>query len=469
MSATQDTNMQQSSELTSDADAAMGCNRSVVDIGIVGVGAAGMMAAIFAGREAAMLGKPVKIAALDGASKLGAKILVAGGGRCNVTHDVVTQEDYAGSSMNAIRNVLRSFSVDETIAFFADLGVQLKREDTGKLFPVTDKARTVLDALLREMKRVNVDTMTGCRVSGIQRVSGDGKSDQEGFEIQYTIGQAVHQLHARQLILATGGKALPRTGSDGLGYHFARDLGHHVTDTTPALVPLVLEKNHWLTSLSGLAFDVEIQLLQANGKRLHHQAGPMLCTHFGISGPAPMDISRHWLAARAHDPNIRLVVNFTKGFNASDTYLSSDQCHQWLQQAFEQNAKRKLIDLFTNTPLPKRFIETLIRHASTCEPHTLAGQINKQQRQKLVHALTQLPLPVIKDRGYTFAEVTAGGVPLDEVVLKTMASRKSEGLYLCGEILNVDGRIGGYNFQWAWCTGRLAGLAATRALNDHGD
>ncbi|MEZ6192857.1 MAG: aminoacetone oxidase family FAD-binding enzyme [Phycisphaerales bacterium] len=332
-------------------------------------------------------------------------------------------------------------SVDATVDFFRELGVTLKREDTGKLFPTTDKAATVLDALLGAVEDAGATILTDHRVESVRR-------EADHFVVTTSQGD----LHARKLILATGGKSLPKTGSDGHGYELAKSLGHTVTKTTPALVPLVLTKGHWLTALSGLTLDVELSVTSGTGKILHRQPGSMLLTHFGLSGPAPMDISRHWIAAHDSDPGTQLRVNLLPGMN-------DQQADEALVRLTEKHGKTTIADILSDK-LPKRLAESLLTHGAQIAPGTPLAQLSKPQRRAVVSALTAMPLPVERDRGYLFAEVTAGGVPLSELDLATMASRPCPGLYLCGEILDVDGRIGGYNFQWAWCTGRLAGMSS---------
>ncbi len=405
------------------------------DLAIVGVGAAGMFAAIHAGQHAP---PGMRIVALDGAKTLGAKILVAGGGRCNVTHDVVTPDDYAGGSRNAVAKVLRTFSVQQTIDWFQQQGVKLKREDTGKLFPVTDSARTVLNALLKAMADAGVDVQSARRVTEVQ-------PEAEGFRLHTSTGP----MTCSRLILATGGKALPRSGSDGLGYTFAQNLGHTINQTTPALVPLKLPADHWITQLSGIALDTTLTLRAATGKPLAEETGPTLFTHFGLSGPAPMNLSRHWLAQTDAVVTANLAA---QPFDAAD---------QTLQERARQYPKQTVaVTLFRAFGLPQRLAEALPRQELGMDPTQAMTHLNKEDRRALAHALTALPLPIVGDRGYTHAEVTAGGVPLNEINLKSMASRVHERLWLCGELLDVDGRIGGYNFQWAWCTGRLAGTQA---------
>lgn len=414
------------------------------DLVIVGAGAAGLMAAIHAGRTARDRGLSLRIAAMDGAAKVGAKILVAGGGRCNVTHDVVHAADYAGGSQNQIKKVLRSFTVEQTVTFFAELGVTLKREETGKLFPTTDRSRTVLEAILGAVRAAGASVLTEHRVQQIRPHPGGG----------FTLLTSQGAYRADRLIVATGGKALPRTGSDGGGYRLLQSLGHTLTATTPGLVPLLLAPGHWLTELSGLTFETELALQASSGKVLHRQTGSLLLTHLGLSGPAAMDISRHWLWQRMTDPACGLTVALLPGRSFAE-----------IEALFLDAPPGATLGSLLRPHLPARLAEALAeRIAGVPAAHPIA-QLPREARRSLSHALGALPLPVVGDRGFTHAEVTAGGVPLEEVELATMASRRVPGLYLCGEVLHVDGRIGGYNFQWAWCTGRLAGIAAAAPLD----
>jgi predicted Rossmann fold flavoprotein len=408
------------------------------DILLVGAGAAGLFAATWAGRTAAAAGHPLAVVAVDGARKLGAKILVAGGGRCNVTHEVVSEADYAGSTPPAIRKVLRRFGVAETVRFFAEAGVELKREDTGKLFPTTDSARTVLDALVREASRAGVRLVHPARVAALAR-------DEHGFVATTDTGP----VRAARVILCTGGRSLPKSGSDGGGHELARSLGHSLTTPiVPALVPLVLPTDHWITSLSGLTLPTEVSLHAAGGRRLVATTGSTLCTHVGLSGPAVLDISRHWLVARHADPGVTLALN-------------------WLPESSAEAVDRLLLDgqrrgaLATlRERLPDRLARILCEIAGA--PST--GDVPREARRRLAAAVTATPLPVVGDRGFTVAEATAGGVPLTEVRLETMESRVCPGLHLAGEVLDVDGRIGGFNFQWAWASGFVAGRSAALAV-----
>ncbi len=403
---------------------------------VVGAGAAGMLACTSAGRTQRARGVADTTVALEGAKTLGAKVLVAGGGRCNVTHFRVTEADYA-VNRPAVRSVLRQFGVDETVAFFRDLGVELKREDTGKLFPVTDRARTVLDALERAVTEAGSLVLHPARVDRVERL-GDG----------FLVSGAWGSCRAHRVVLATGGMALPKTGSDGGGYTIAQSLGHSLTPSiTPALVPLTLPQGHWLTELSGLTTRTELLLRSATGKRLLHFSNSTLCTHFGLSGPSVLDMSRHLIAARSADPSVSLVLNWLPGETA-------DAVDAWLLSS----KGRGLLSVLRER-LQERLARALLEQAHI-PPDATAQQTQRDARRALVELITATPLPVNGDRGFTFAEATAGGVPLDEVDVNTMHSRRCPGLYLCGELLDVDGRIGGYNFQWAWATGWIAGHAA---------
>jgi predicted Rossmann fold flavoprotein len=406
------------------------------DLAIVGAGAAGLMAAIWAKRT-----HPQQtVVALDGAQKLGAKILVAGGGRCNVTHDQIDVSAYAGSSRNAIRKVLQRFDVPETIAFFRELGVELKREESGKLFPTTDKAATVLEALVRTARQAGVQLQHPCRVEQVYHQA-------QGFTLTGSWGT----VQCQKLILATGGKSLPKSGSDGQGYVLAQALGHSITPRLfPALVPLTLPVDHFIRSLSGLTLTATLEVRLGNGKPLIHFSDSTLCTHFGLSGPAVLDISRYWLAAHQDDPQATLVINWWPG-------KPSAEVDQELQMLGQTSLLKYL-----RPHLPERLVRGLCAQAEI-DASGPGHQLTREQRKSLVRLITELPLPVLGHRGWNVAEVTAGGVPLSELNLKSMASRICPGLYFCGEICDVDGRIGGYNFQWAWASGYVAGVAAGTA------
>jgi predicted Rossmann fold flavoprotein len=377
---------------------------------------------------------------LDGAKTIGAKILISGGGRCNVTHDAVTPTDFFGNR-HIIKNVLAAFPVEQTIKWFASLGVELKREETGKLFPVTDKARTVLNALVTRCHELGVAIRSDHRVTGIE-----GSTDAvSGFIVHHSQGRT----RAKKIVLATGGRSLPKSGSDGCGYILAHRLGHSVTATVPALVPLMLDDAMFHAHLSGLSQEVEFTTI-VKGRKVDSRTGSLLWTHFGISGPVVMDASRFWCLAQELEEPVAVYGSFLPG-------ETQEQVRQWFMEQMQDNPRRSLVKMLAQR-LPQRFAEAVI-HLVGCEPSTTSAQLPRKDRDRLLEALTKFRFPIERDRGWNYAEVTAGGVPLEEINFRTMESKLVPGLYLAGEILDCDGRIGGFNFQWAWATGYLAGRA----------
>lgn len=420
-------------------------NNEAEQIVIVGAGAAGLMCGIMTARSCIELGILARITIVDGAKKVGAKILVAGGGRCNVTHHRVLPADYAGSSRNAIKKVLNAFDERETIEFFEQLGVRLKQEDTGKMFPVSDSAQTVLSALLNECDRLGVQIVHPWRVGSVER-------HPHGFVLRQGDNRS-EPIRCAKLVLATGGMALPRTGSDGSGYRFAQILGHSLTGRVfPSLVPLVVPSSEsWLQDLSGISTKVTIEVRSGTGKRMASFTNELLCTHFGLSGPAVLDISRWYLDAKHADPDAVLVINWL-----------GDGRFDLLDKQLQHLGKRTVVG-WMREALPERLARALCVRSGV-DPATMGHALTRDQRRSLLRSLIECPVQIERDRGFTFAEVTAGGVPLGEVSTATMASRVCEGLWIIGEILDVDGRIGGFNFQWAWASGTVAGRSIASSL-----
>ncbi len=410
------------------------------DVAIVGAGAAGLATAIFARRANPAL----SVALLDSARKPGAKILVSGGSRCNVTNTVVTHRDFWGGRASVVRGVLRALPVDATTAFFREIGVTLHEEADGKLFPNTNRARDVLDALLRETTAVGATLLSACRVVDLERTP-------ERFRVVTPEGE----LHATAVVLATGGQSLPKSGSDGAGFAMARRLGHTIVPTTPALVPLTLDPaDGFHRDLAGVSHDVELAV-RIDGAIATRVTAAMLWTHFGISGPAALNASRHWLRAQIEKRAVALTANFCPGKTFDE--VEAD----WNRRA--RDRPRASVQATLSTMMPASFAAALLSRLSVAGGQTLA-HFPRDDRRRLVHALVEWPLPVIGTRGYNYAEATAGGVSLDEITPSTMESRVCSGLYLVGEIMDVDGRIGGFNFQWAWSSAFVAGRAlAARA------
>jgi len=419
------------------------------DIAIVGAGAAGLAAGIFLGRA-----RPgAVITVLDGAAKIGAKILVSGGGRCNVTNVRVTPADFYGGNPNVLRRILAAFSEQATRAFFREIGVPLHEEEYGKLFPDSNDARTVVGALLGEADRRGVRVLPAHRVTAIER------SD-DGFRLSVHTGGRTAGLapaeqvwSARFVVLATGGLSLPKTGSDGFGYELARRFGHSISPTTPGLDPLLLDGD-FHAQLSGVSHDVEL-VISAAGEKPVRIRGPLLWTHFGVSGPAALNASRFWNQARLAGREVSICVNllYDRDFETTE--------RAWLDFAGDQ--PRAHVRTALHRWLPDRVAEAVLARLGAPADGEV-GQVPRESRRRLLNALLAWPLPVIGTRGYKYAEVTAGGVPLSEVDPATLESRRCPGLYLVGEVLDVDGRIGGFNFQWAWSSGFVAAAALARRV-----
>jgi predicted Rossmann fold flavoprotein len=404
------------------------------DVAIVGAGAAGLATAIFVRR----LNPSRSVVLLDGAARPGAKILVSGGARCNVTNASVSERDFFGGKSTIVRRVLRAFPVAETVAWFAALGVPLHEEAHGKLFPDTNRARDVLNALLREIEACGADLRSAARVA-------DVTPEADGHRLTTSRGQ----MRAAAVVLATGGQSLPKTGSDGAGIEIARRLGHAVVPTTPALVPLTLAADSARAPLSGVANDVDLSVW-VEGAVAERLSGALLWTHFGVSGPVVLNASRLWLRAHLDQRPARITVSFCPG----GSFESVDA--RWTAAA---SARPRASVLHALSEVVPASVAAALLQALGIDGALQLAHLARETRRRLTHALVEWPLDVTGSRGYNYAEATAGGVALDEVDPATMESRLCPGLYLVGEMLDVDGRIGGFNFQWAWASGRVAGRA----------
>ncbi|HZR24160.1 MAG TPA: NAD(P)/FAD-dependent oxidoreductase [Vicinamibacterales bacterium] len=408
------------------------------DVAVVGAGAAGLATAIFAGRANASL----SLVVADGAPRPGAKILVSGGSRCNVTNRIVTERDFRGGRPAIVRRVLRAFPAARAAEFFRNLGVPLHEEADGKLFPDSNRSRDVLDALLREAARLGAAIVTDHRVTDVRREGG-----------RFIVASNRGDISARRVVLATGGQSLPKSGSDGFGFELARRLGHRIVEPTPALAPLLLHDEEPLhRRLSGVSQDVEVAVW-VDGAIATRVRGAMLWTHFGVSGPAALNASRHWARARVEGRTVRVTLSFAPGRTFDEVEA------EWTRAAGDHPRTTLETELSRRLPASaaRALLQTLSIDGSIALPH-----VTREDRRRLIHALTAYPLPVTDTRGYTFAEATAGGVALDEVDPATLESRRCPGLHLVGEILDVDGRLGGFNFQWAWSSGFVAGAALAR-------
>ncbi len=398
---------------------------------IVGAGAAGLMAAIAAAQSG------VRVVLLEGTRDGGRKILISGGGRCNVLPAALDPGRFVTeSSAHTLRRLLLSFPLEEQRAFFErDLKIPLAlEEESGKLFPSSNRARDVRDGLVNHAKRHGVLVSFGSRLTNLGQISG-------GWRLQ-TAGNG--PLDARAVVLATGGLSVPNTGSDGVGLELARALGHSMFSPYPALTPLTGDSAPH-RELAGVSLHVS---LSSPGNRFQTTGG-FLFTHRGYSGPAVLDISH--LAARA-----RLRGEPLPRITASWCDLGQEEWNGMLQQRTAAT-----VGSVVRRQLPVRLAEGLLAEAGL-EPTHPVSQLARDARRRLVDLLVRYELPWSGDEGYRKAEVTGGGVALSEVHPVTLESRRCPGLYLCGEMLDAFGPIGGHNFAWAWATGRTAGIAAAR-------
>ena len=419
-------------------------NHKPIDIAIVGAGAAGLMTAIWAARTAGIKHTPLDVVLFDSRPKIGAKILMSGGTRCNVTNKEVKPSDFHGGPSHFVKHVFEAFTPRETIQFFKAIGVELILEPTGKYFPVTRSAQTVLDALIKETACAGVKLQTGTRVT-------EARKAKDLFYLKTENGNVIT---AKKLILTTGGLSHPTTGSDGTGYGIARSFGHAVTNTFPALTPLLTDDPDW-KALSGIALPAKLSFFR-NGKKECEYSDSFLFTHFGFSGPAALDISRHFASA-SEEENPQIFASFLPNYREE----SLKGAFLALQKKNPNKAiKNVLTDEFL---LPTRFVEAFLKKINIHinEPFV---KCSADARKRLVHLLLNYPLEITGVFGYKKAEVTAGGVDLKEIKAAAMESKLTDGLYFAGEIMDVDGRIGGFNFQWAWSTGAIAGRSVAKSL-----
>jgi predicted Rossmann fold flavoprotein len=409
----------------------------MADVGIVGAGAAGIAAAIFTRQLAPRL----SVRVFDGAKRPGAKILVSGRSRCNVTNVSVVESDFWGGRPSIIRQVLRAFPASEAVAFFRRIGVPLHEEAGGKLFPDSNRSRDVLDALLRELDASGALLEPDCRVVGVRKEEG-------AFVLNTSKGD--HRADA--VVLATGGLSLPKTGSDGVGLAIAAALGHTIVSTTPALAPLILEEATNVDrpplhrQLAGVAHDAELTI-RIDGRIATRLRGGLLWTHFGISGPVALNASRHWLRAGIEAHERAMTLNFVGG----DTL---EQADQRLLTLLRERPKASLATIAASL-VPAAVAQALLERLGI-DSGISGAHLGRDARVTFARALVEWPLQVVASRGYGFAEATAGGISLSEIDPATMRSRRCPGLFLIGEMLDVDGRIGGFNFQWAWSTAFVA-------------
>jgi predicted Rossmann fold flavoprotein len=403
---------------------------------VIGGGAAGLLAAA----RAAERGKRTLL--LEKNRKPGVKILMSGGTRCNLTHDtdaagIIGQFGRPGRFLHS---ALAKLSPRDLVNLFEAEGVPTKVEPTGKIFPVSNKATDVLAALLGRLARSGATMVLGEPVTRIERAG-------EGFDVH----TAARVVSAEKVLITTGGQSYPGCGTTGDGYAWAAALGHTIVPPRPALVPLVSEEA-WVRELTGVTLtDVEVYVIDPaidDSRRacLARRRGSHLFTHFGLSGPAPMDVSR---AVTEHPRPHTLVLRCDLLPDTNEAMLD-DQLHRAAQDA----GKRQIVNIVPEA-IPDRLAEAVVAQAGL-QGSLRAAELSRTDRGRLARTIKSLDIPLSGTRGFAKAEVTAGGVSLDEVDSRTMQSKLVPNLYLAGEILDLDGPIGGYNFQSAFSTGYLA-------------
>jgi predicted Rossmann fold flavoprotein len=424
------------------------------DVVVIGAGAAGLMAAA----RAAELGRRALL--LEKNRKPGVKILMSGGTRCNLTQNTDSRGivQAFGQQGKFLHSALAALNPKALVQIFEQEGVATKVEATGKIFPASDRALDVLNALLRRLERSGATLSLGEPLTELAPVS-------EGFRLTTPL----RTLTAEKVIVTTGGQSYPGSGTTGDGYAWAAELGHTIVPPRPSLVPVTVDAA-WIRELSGVTIsDVGLRVIQPpppatsegtpprsgrNGKGgvLAERRGSFLFTHFGLSGPVVLDVSRE-ITGHPQPRSLTLEADFLP--NLPEAALDDS-----LRQEAAASGKKQIGSVLAGSALagllPRRLTDALCQLAQVSPEHKLA-EISKAQRAALVQAMKRAAIPVTGTRGFKKAEVTAGGVSLDEVDSRTMQSKRVPGLYIAGELLDLDGPIGGYNFQAAFSTGWLAG------------
>jgi hypothetical protein len=407
----------------------------MLQVVVIGAGAAGTMAAIWAAASGA------RTLLLERTADGGRKILISGGGRCNILPARVDEARFVtDSSKPLMRRIVRSWPLREQVAYFErDVGIPLIEEvETGKLFPASQRARDVRDRLLGLAARQGVTIRSNAHVTSLSPA-------RDGWTVRLQDGDAIE---CAAVVLATGGLSVPKTGSDGTGLRIAEALGHAVNPTYPALTPLTCAPAPF-GHLAGISLPVTITA------RVQHRgasaSGGFVFTHGGYSGPAVLDISHVAVRSRLEtDERAKVTVRWT--------LLNDDE---WEQELRARGTRT--VTAAVAAHLPERLATALVECAGIDRSQTLAA-LPRGDRLRLIDTLVRGVLPWNGDEGYKKAEVTGGGVALSEIDPATMESRRHPGLFLCGEMLDAFGPIGGYNFLWAWATGRAAGIGAARRV-----
>ncbi|MCI7350730.1 MAG: NAD(P)/FAD-dependent oxidoreductase [Ruminococcus sp.] len=404
------------------------------DVIVIGGGPAGIMAAL----TAADYGKNILI--LEKRERLGRKLLITGKGRCNLTNNCTPEDFFANVPVNPrfLYSAYSQFSAQDTMAYFENLGVELKTERGNRVFPTTDKAMTIVDALAKAVKSKTITVKSG-EVSSLN------------FEDGKVIGVNADNstFFADCVCVATGGKSYPLTGSTGDGYKFAVSAGHKIVPPKPSLVPIVTEER-WVSDVMGLSLKNCTLTLNdtKKNKRLFSEMGELLFTHFGLSGPLVLSASSHIREPEKDRYLLEIDLKPALDFQTLDSRLQKD---------FSGNINKNFVNSLDKL-LPSKIISSVIR-LSHIPADKKVNQITREERHRLVSVLKAFPLHFREFRPIEEAIITSGGVCVSEIYPKTMESKLCSGLYFAGEVIDVDAYTGGFNLQIAFSTGYAAGVA----------
>lgn len=412
------------------------------DVIVIGGGPSGLMAAIAAAERGA------RVLLADKGDKLGRKLGISGGGRCNVTNnrDIEDIIKHIPGNGRFLYSAFATFSNRDIIRFFEDLGIRLKEEDRGRMFPVTDKAKTVVDALVGKARRTGVQLATNMPVERVLYEEG------RAVGVRFRSGESAS---SRAVIIATGGKSVPHTGSTGDGYAWAEAAGHTITELYPTEVPLV-SREAFIQSkeLQGLSLrDIVISVWNPKGKKVVHHEGDVLFTHQGLSGPAALRCSQFVvkILRQSEASTVKVTIDLFPQKSAAQLY------DETLELA--RNEPKKAVKNVLKSLLPDRLIPIVLKKAGL-SPDITFDNIPKRPWSDMAALLKAFPVSISGTLPLEEAFVTGGGVNLKEVDPKTMQSKLAEGLYFCGEILDIHGYTGGYNITAAFATGYTAGKSA---------
>lgn len=411
-------------------------NNNVLNIAVIGGGASGMVAAISASREAEKRGKRVKITIYEANQRIGKKILVTGNGRCNFTNDNISENNFHGEKELAMK-VYSRFDNESTKDFFASLGLLSKSDFAGRVYPMSFQATSVLDVLRYELIKRDIETVTETKITSVEK-------SRDGFVLN-------GKLHTDVCIIASGGKAAPVQGSDGSGFELLKRHGISIETPEPALTPLICE--NFTKALKGIRAQGKITIKCA-GKILREDIGEIQYTDYGLSGIPSMQVSR--FAARALKESRGDVLAFVDAC----PYLSPYELKSFILSQVKNNPKLPS-EMLLSGIMPKRLAVTLLADCSVSASMEI-GKIFPAVADKIVSAVKYKKYKINSVKGFNDAQVTSGGIKGDEIDYDTLGLRKLKGAYVCGEIINIDGDCGGYNLQWAWSSGYVAGINAVR-------